>query len=79
MKAIHNLIALALILSSAAHLGAATLQGPPQQIASSDQAREGLNTLQDNIQGDGTQKSFTDTDPGTETHLFYRIGVTPGN
>lgn len=34
-------------------------------------------TLQDNIQGDGTVKTFTDSQPGTSPHLFYRIAVTP--
>jgi hypothetical protein len=34
-------------------------------------------TLQTNIAGDGSTKSFTDTNPGSATRLFYRIAVTP--
>jgi hypothetical protein len=34
-------------------------------------------TLQDDVQGDGTQKSFTDNNPGVSSHLFYRIAVSP--
>jgi hypothetical protein len=34
-------------------------------------------TLQNNVQGDGTIKSFTDSNPGTATRLFYRISVSP--
>jgi hypothetical protein len=34
-------------------------------------------TLQNNVQGDGTTKSFTDTNPGTASRLFYRISVSP--
>jgi hypothetical protein len=33
--------------------------------------------MQDDVQGDGTRKSFTDTNPGTATRLFYRIAVFP--
>jgi hypothetical protein len=34
------------------------------------------NILQSNVQGDGTAKSFTDTNPGTAPRLFYRIAVS---
>lgn len=33
--------------------------------------------LQPNVQGDGTIKSYSDTNPGTATRLFYRIAVSP--
>ncbi len=36
-------------------------------------------TLQANVQGDGTIKSFTDTNPGSATRLFNRISVSPTN
>ncbi len=32
-------------------------------------------SLQSDVPGDGTLKSFTDTNPGTAARLFYRIGV----
>lgn len=35
--------------------------------------------LQSNLNGDGATKSFSDTNPGTATHLFYRIAVSPAN
>lgn len=34
-------------------------------------------TLQINVAGDGSTKSFTYTNPGTATRLFYRIAVSP--
>lgn len=34
-------------------------------------------SLQSNVPGDGGPKSFTDTNPGTATRLFYRIAVAP--
>lgn len=32
-------------------------------------------SLQDNIQGDGTTKSFSDANPGNAPRLFYRVAV----
>ncbi len=34
-------------------------------------------TLQNNVSGDGTVKSFTDANPRAETRLFYRVAVSP--
>lgn len=33
--------------------------------------------LQDNIEGDGTLKTFSDSAPASDPHQFYRIAVTP--
>jgi hypothetical protein len=36
-------------------------------------------SLQTGIEGDGTRKTFTDTNSGTAPRIFYRVAVSPSN